>query len=82
MHQGQLVWASDAEEMIFGLTGNSASCSGRLFAPNVRTKSRILTAATGFTRQRHRKSGMPHPSQLQTDMRCWGDAITQNKFTN
>ena len=35
-------------EMIFALPGNYMSCSDRPFIPNVRTKSKVVTAVYGF----------------------------------
>jgi hypothetical protein len=76
MHPAQLAGASDAG-MIFVLPGNYHQLLRSPFIPNVRTNQKKLTATYGFTRQRHRKSGMSRPSLLQTDIRTAGNAITQ-----
>jgi hypothetical protein len=68
--------ASDAG-MIFVLPGNYHQLLRSPFHSQRSYKiKKNLQRLTVLSRRRHRKSGMPHPSQLQTDMRCLGDAIT------
>jgi hypothetical protein len=76
MHPAQLAGASDAG-MIFVLPGNDHQLLRSPFHSQRSYKiKKTLQRPTALSRQRHRTSGMPHPSQLQTDIRTGGDAIT------
>jgi hypothetical protein len=72
----QFARATDAEECFLSYLATTMSCTGRLFIPNVRTKSTVNTAFMPLTRQCHKKSGIAPLFTISNDIPTGGDAIT------